>query len=171
MKLCNTAIGSCGGQKISGFKKYLLSLGPSVPITSSMGILDVALPQKVHRLLMTWLWEGITKSIFACCTFSTTFFIGQFWGQDTQLDWLSWYQCNLSYVLLFTLPGCAFVKYSSHAEAQAAINALHGSQTMPVSSSVAWASEDWSSLSCPVAWLRRRDDLSMLCNSSSGKNG
>ncbi|KAF1605224.1 UNVERIFIED_CONTAM: CUGBP Elav-like family member 4, partial [Eudyptes robustus] len=29
--------------------------------------------------------------------------------------------------------GCAFVKYSSHAEAQAAINALHGSQTMPVS--------------------------------------
>lgn len=30
-------------------------------------------------------------------------------------------------------PGCAFVKYSSHAEAQAAINALHGSQTMPVS--------------------------------------
>ncbi|XP_054981340.1 CUGBP Elav-like family member 4 isoform X3 [Sorex araneus] len=29
--------------------------------------------------------------------------------------------------------GCAFVKYSSHAEAQAAINALHGSQTMPLS--------------------------------------
>ncbi|XP_053150684.1 CUGBP Elav-like family member 4 isoform X3 [Hemicordylus capensis] len=29
--------------------------------------------------------------------------------------------------------GCAFVKYSSHAEAQAAINALHGSQTMPFS--------------------------------------
>ncbi|XP_041748319.1 CUGBP Elav-like family member 4 isoform X7 [Coregonus clupeaformis] len=30
--------------------------------------------------------------------------------------------------------GCAFVKYSSHTEAQAAISALHGSQTMPVSS-------------------------------------
>lgn len=30
--------------------------------------------------------------------------------------------------------GCAFVKYSSHQEAQAAINSLHGSQTMPVSS-------------------------------------
>lgn len=29
--------------------------------------------------------------------------------------------------------GCAFVKYGSHAEAQAAINSLHGSQTMPVS--------------------------------------
>ncbi|XP_033725898.1 CUGBP Elav-like family member 3 isoform X3 [Pecten maximus] len=28
--------------------------------------------------------------------------------------------------------GCAFVKYTSHAEAQSAINALHGSQTMPV---------------------------------------
>ncbi|KAK3524250.1 hypothetical protein QTP70_025872, partial [Hemibagrus guttatus] len=30
---------------------------------------------------------------------------------------------------------CAFVKYSSHAEAQAAISALHGSQTMPGASS------------------------------------
>ncbi|XP_072353354.1 CUGBP Elav-like family member 4 isoform X14 [Scyliorhinus torazame] len=28
--------------------------------------------------------------------------------------------------------GCAFVKFSAHAEAQAAINALHGSQTMPL---------------------------------------
>uniref|UniRef100_A0A8C4QHV4 CUGBP Elav-like family member 5 n=1 Tax=Eptatretus burgeri TaxID=7764 RepID=A0A8C4QHV4_EPTBU len=31
--------------------------------------------------------------------------------------------------------GCAFVKFASHAEAQAAINALHGSQTMPGASS------------------------------------
>ncbi|XP_074661476.1 CUGBP Elav-like family member 4 [Tubulanus polymorphus] len=31
--------------------------------------------------------------------------------------------------------GCAFVKFSSHNEAQAAINALHGSQTMPGASS------------------------------------
>ncbi|MEQ2167239.1 CUGBP Elav-like member 4 [Goodea atripinnis] len=31
--------------------------------------------------------------------------------------------------------GCAFVKYSSHAEAQTAIGALHGSQTMPGASS------------------------------------
>ncbi|OWR51108.1 hypothetical protein KGM_204370 [Danaus plexippus plexippus] len=30
-----------------------------------------------------------------------------------------------------TLEGCAFVKYSSHQEAQAAITSLHGSQTMP----------------------------------------
>jgi len=29
--------------------------------------------------------------------------------------------------------GCAFVKFTSHAEAVTAINALHGSQTMPVS--------------------------------------
>ncbi|KAL2088833.1 hypothetical protein ACEWY4_015732 [Coilia grayii] len=29
--------------------------------------------------------------------------------------------------------GCAFVKFSSHAEAQAAINSLHGGQTMPYS--------------------------------------
>ncbi|XP_042560206.1 CUGBP Elav-like family member 4 isoform X4 [Clupea harengus] len=36
--------------------------------------------------------------------------------------------------------GCAFVKYSSHAEAQAAITALHGSQTMPVSVSGASSS-------------------------------
>ncbi|XP_062366153.1 CUGBP Elav-like family member 5 isoform X8 [Cinclus cinclus] len=31
--------------------------------------------------------------------------------------------------------GCAFVKFSSHTEAQAAIHALHGSQTMPGASS------------------------------------
>jgi len=31
--------------------------------------------------------------------------------------------------------GCAFVKYTSHAEAQTAINSLHGSQTMPGASS------------------------------------
>lgn len=29
-------------------------------------------------------------------------------------------------------PGCAFVKFQTHAEAQAAINALHGSRTLPV---------------------------------------
>lgn len=33
-----------------------------------------------------------------------------------------------------SVSGCAFVKFSSHQEAQAAINSLHGSQTMPVSS-------------------------------------
>ncbi|KAL3219192.1 hypothetical protein MRX96_030641 [Rhipicephalus microplus] len=33
------------------------------------------------------------------------------------------------------LKGCAFVKFSTHTEAQAAINALHGSQTMPGASS------------------------------------
>ncbi|XP_078076924.1 CUGBP Elav-like family member 4 isoform X3 [Mustelus asterias] len=32
--------------------------------------------------------------------------------------------------------GCAFVKFSAHAEAQAAINALHGSQTMPSGSAL-----------------------------------
>ncbi|XP_035849340.1 CUGBP Elav-like family member 3 [Sander lucioperca] len=32
-----------------------------------------------------------------------------------------------------TSKGCAFVKYQSNAEAQAAINALHGSRTLPVS--------------------------------------
>lgn len=37
---------------------------------------------------------------------------------------------------LAPVSGCAFVKYSSHMEAQAAINSLHGSQTMPVSLSL-----------------------------------
>lgn len=100
---------------------------------------------------MTELWKGIIRSMFTCCTF---------WGQDAKLYGFSWYPCNLPYVL-FPLPGCAFVKYSSHAEAQAAINALHGSQTMPVSSSVTQASEDQPSLCCSVVWLRRRDDLSL----------
>ncbi|EDS35437.1 hypothetical protein CpipJ_CPIJ010769 [Culex quinquefasciatus] len=34
---------------------------------------------------------------------------------------------------------CAFVKFTSHQEAQAAITTLHGSQTMPVSSDVVGA--------------------------------
>lgn len=35
--------------------------------------------------------------------------------------------------IFFLVAGCAFVKFSSHPEAQAAITSLHGSQTMPVS--------------------------------------
>ncbi|KAH1020301.1 hypothetical protein HUJ04_009986 [Dendroctonus ponderosae] len=37
--------------------------------------------------------------------------------------------------------GCAFVKYSTHQEAQAAINSLHGSQTMPVRENIFY--ETW----------------------------
>lgn len=37
------------------------------------------------------------------------------------------------FCLCFIISGCAFVKFSSHQEAQAAITSLHGSQTMPVS--------------------------------------
>lgn len=40
---------------------------------------------------------------------------------------------NQTFPSLFLFPGCAFVKLSSHQEALAAINTLHGSQTMPVS--------------------------------------
>lgn len=36
-------------------------------------------------------------------------------------------------LLLLHFSGCAFVKFGSHQEAQAAITSLHGSQTMPVS--------------------------------------
>lgn len=39
-------------------------------------------------------------------------------------------------VHLLSLPGCAFVKFSTHTEAQSAISALHGSQTMPVSTAL-----------------------------------
>lgn len=39
----------------------------------------------------------------------------------------------LVFSLSFIISGCAFVKFSSHQEAQAAITSLHGSQTMPVS--------------------------------------
>lgn len=41
--------------------------------------------------------------------------------------------CLATYVHLFLPLGCAFVKFSTHTEAQSAISALHGSQTMPVS--------------------------------------
>lgn len=39
---------------------------------------------------------------------------------------------TLSFLLLDAL-GCAFVKFQTHAEAQAAINTLHSSRTLPVS--------------------------------------
>lgn len=42
----------------------------------------------------------------------------------------------LFFVFYFIVSGCAFVKFSSHQEAQAAITSLHGSQTMPVSSKI-----------------------------------
>ncbi|RXN37761.1 CUGBP Elav-like family member 4 [Labeo rohita] len=44
--------------------------------------------------------------------------------------------------------GCAFVKFSSHAEAQAAINSLHGGQTMPVSVSVSHPLLEWLEKPC-----------------------
>ncbi|XP_030366964.1 CUGBP Elav-like family member 4 isoform X12 [Strigops habroptila] len=51
----------------------------------------------------------------------------------------SWVMANIEKCPILPGPdgcsGCAFVKYSSHAEAQAAISALHGSQTMPGASS------------------------------------
>ena len=40
--------------------------------------------------------------------------------------------CMMMMCLMLSV-GCAFVKFTSHAEAVTAINALHGSQTMPVS--------------------------------------
>ncbi|NWV18322.1 CELF3 protein, partial [Origma solitaria] len=59
---------------------------------------------------------------------------GGLWG----IEWAPYRpamaKSNLSLVPSVPL-GCAFVKYGSHAEAQAAINSLHGSQTMPGASS------------------------------------
>lgn len=43
---------------------------------------------------------------------------------------------SLLFLLFFVYTGCAFVKFSSHGEAQAAINSLHGGQTMPVSNAL-----------------------------------
>ncbi|CDQ84954.1 unnamed protein product [Oncorhynchus mykiss] len=41
----------------------------------------------------------------------------------------------IGFVLLSLSLGCAFVKFSTHSEAQSAISSLHGSQTMPGASS------------------------------------
>lgn len=43
---------------------------------------------------------------------------------------------SLLFLLFSVYTGCAFVKFSSHGEAQAAINSLHGGQTMPVSNTL-----------------------------------
>ena len=47
-------------------------------------------------------------------------------------SWRLWWWC-LWECASSSLSGCAFVKFSTHGEAQSAINSLHGSQTMPVS--------------------------------------
>lgn len=47
----------------------------------------------------------------------------------------------LFFFFLTLCTGCAFVKFSSHGEAQAAINSLHGGQTMPVSNQTLQSSE------------------------------
>lgn len=57
---------------------------------------------------------------------------GGLWGTGWAPYGPTMAKSNLSRVSSVSL-GCAFVKYGSHAEAQAAINSLHGSQTMPVS--------------------------------------
>ncbi|NXD57352.1 CELF3 protein, partial [Corvus moneduloides] len=59
---------------------------------------------------------------------------GGLWGTGWPPYGPAMAKSNLSHVLSVPL-GCAFVKYGSHAEAQAAINSLHGSQTMPGASS------------------------------------
>ncbi|NXU12944.1 CELF3 protein, partial [Pardalotus punctatus] len=59
---------------------------------------------------------------------------GGLWGTEWAPYGPATAKSNLSHVPSVPL-GCAFVKYGSHAEAQAAINSLHGSQTMPGASS------------------------------------
>ncbi|NWZ43253.1 CELF3 protein, partial [Brachypodius atriceps] len=59
---------------------------------------------------------------------------GGLWGTGWAPYGPTMAKSNLSPVSSVSL-GCAFVKYGSHAEAQAAINSLHGSQTMPGASS------------------------------------
>ncbi|NWV66470.1 CELF3 protein, partial [Malurus elegans] len=59
---------------------------------------------------------------------------GGLWGTERAPCGPAMAKSNLSHVASVPL-GCAFVKYGSHAEAQAAINSLHGSQTMPGASS------------------------------------
>ncbi|KAH9367621.1 hypothetical protein HPB48_009992 [Haemaphysalis longicornis] len=65
--------------------------------------------------------------------------------------------------------GCAFVKFSTHTEAQAAINALHGSQTMPGrfpprAWAPAWAhTGQWRDVSGPPEHVSRRLGQSARC--------
>ncbi|KAG9341918.1 hypothetical protein JZ751_018235 [Albula glossodonta] len=51
--------------------------------------------------------------------------------------------------------GCAFVKFSSHAEAQAAINTLHGGQTMPGREDSALKYQNLGPPWCPDSAKRR----------------
>ncbi len=54
-------------------------------------------------------------------------------GKTFLVNWLSCVDFVYNFSVVFLVAGCAFVKFAQHNEAQAAINNLHGSQTMPVS--------------------------------------
>ena len=58
------------------------------------------------------------------------------------------------------------MKYSSHAEAQAAITALHGSQTMPVSVSVSVSSSACLYVSLCTCVLQTYVKMLYTCNDS-----
>ena len=66
-------------------------------------------------------------------------------------------------MFLCLFPGCAFVKFGSHQEAQTAITSLHGSQTMPVSNT---HNKKLVSLNLPINFI----DIAVLSAGRDHKN-
>jgi len=59
-----------------------------------------------------------------------------FWFDWFDLMIILYRNCVTDCGLCTSLAGCSFLKFSSHAEALAAVNTMHGSRTMPVGSPV-----------------------------------
>ncbi|XP_029298609.1 CUGBP Elav-like family member 3 isoform X2 [Cottoperca gobio] len=82
--------------------------------------------------------DGDKRSSFSDNTEDRKLFVGMLGKQQTDTDVRKMFEafgsieeCTVLRGPDGTSKGCAFVKYQSNAEAQAAINALHGSRTLP----------------------------------------
>lgn len=111
-------------------------------VFSSKNIQNGTVAYSVCYLLITTSGKshlGLFRFSFIAFSNNMQFFVSDWERGKRFASWNLWTKSLLiheifwQFSFFFFIAGCAFVKFSSHPEAQAAITSLHGSQTMPVS--------------------------------------